>query len=243
MQNTHIQSRFDGLNVVAIACNIEVIAHTLFFKNIAVVIDVDAIVHNCVVVGPPEVPGEPHHERPTGHGLVDFNGMRPCRLRGVERYLVIRIAKGPGDVNIVPPDAIAHDGRPIGSNRHQMLVAGPPGSLCLDLTALFHRELDGLHELHIVLLARHIANALDENAVAPTCRARYRDHTVRQQSHQTHANSASDHAFNQIAAGYATALGSQNGIPCRLWLAFINRLSRHQDPSVSLDDPSLFPSP
>ncbi len=239
MENPHVERRLDRLDEIAVAGHIEVIAHPLFLEHVSVVVDIDAIVHDGVVMRPSEVPGQPHHECPAGHRLIDFDGVSPCRLRGMERDLVNGVAKSPGNVNIVPANTITHDCRPIRGNRYQMLVAGPPGPLCLHLAALLHRELDGLHELHAVLLARNIADALNEDAIAPAGRARYRNHAVGQQRYHAHADGTGNNAFDEVAAGNTAAFGSRSGIPCHLGLAFISRFSRHRNPSVSLDGPPL----
>ena len=55
MQNAHIKSRLDGLNVVIIANNVEIIANALCFHDVTVVIDINAVVHYCVVMGPPKI--------------------------------------------------------------------------------------------------------------------------------------------------------------------------------------------
>ena len=167
--HAHIQGGLDGLHIVVVAGDVEVVAHPLGGHHVAVGVDVGAVVHDRVVVGPAEVLGQTDHEVAPGHGVVHLDGVGAGGLAGVQGDVVGAVAQHPGQLHVIAAHAVPHDGGAVGVHGDQMLVAGAPGALGLHLAVEHGNQLDGLHELQGIGLAGHVlGHAVQIDTVALT---------------------------------------------------------------------------
>ena len=166
-EHAHIQGGLDGFHIVIVASDIIEVAHPLRGHDLALVIDVRAVVHHGVVVGPAEIFGQADHKVAPGHGVIHLDGVGSGGLAGVQGHGIGGAPQCPGDLHIVAAHAVPHDGGSVRVHRDQVLIGGAPGALALHLAVLHRHQLDGLDKLQSIGLALHVlSHAIDIDAVA-----------------------------------------------------------------------------
>ena len=210
-EHAHVQRGFDWLDIVGVSSHIIEVAHPLSLHHIALVIDVSAVIHDRVIVGPAEVSGQTDHKCAAGDGSVHFDRVSAGRLTGVERDLVGILTQAPGNHDIIAAHAVAHYHSTVGVHGDQVLVAGAPGALGLHLAAVYCHQFDWLNEFQGVFFSLQIlCHAINIDAVplfadvlllGVSCGGR--DDSAGQDRDQAEAGRPGSQALDKVPAGNA----------------------------------------